>query len=70
VFYSVTVTQDPLRHEIMKKERKPELIELSIKYSLVTQWTSFVAIEERKPGETVSVQPDLAGTLSFQYYYT
>jgi hypothetical protein len=36
---------------VIKREKKADLIQLSIKYDIVTQWTSFVAIEERKPGE-------------------
>jgi len=39
--------KDAIKHEVIKRTKKPELIQLSIKYSIVTQWTSFVAIEER-----------------------
>ncbi|KAL6044894.1 Protein mono-ADP-ribosyltransferase parp4 [Balamuthia mandrillaris] len=46
--------QDKVRHEIIKREKKDGIIELSIRYSLVTQFTSFVAIEKREPGERIA----------------
>ncbi|KAI0229496.1 Protein mono-ADP-ribosyltransferase PARP4 [Lamellibrachia satsuma] len=39
-------------HEIAKKNRKNLILQLSTKYSIVTQFTSFVAIEKREKGET------------------
>ena len=36
---------------MLKRELKDKVIELSIKHSIVTQFTSFVAVEERKDGE-------------------
>jgi len=41
---------------MMKAEMKTKIIELSIDYSIVTQFTSFVAIEEREVW-TVSRNP-------------
>jgi len=46
-------SDDPVEHELLKKQRKKQIIELGCKYSLVTPFTSFVAIEERTPGEPV-----------------
>ncbi|ELR19183.1 ubiquitin domain containing protein [Acanthamoeba castellanii str. Neff] len=43
--------KDALIHEIIKRKRKEEIIKLSTQYSLVTQFTSFVAIEKREAGE-------------------
>jgi len=33
--------EDRVKHEIIKRQRKEKIIELSIQYSLVTQFTSF-----------------------------
>jgi len=38
---------DESENELIKKQNKQDLIELSIKYSVVSSFTSFVAIEER-----------------------
>ncbi|UJR16362.1 hypothetical protein I4U23_003265 [Adineta vaga] len=38
---------DESENELMKKQYKQDLIDLSIKYSVVSSFTSFVAIEER-----------------------
>uniref|UniRef100_A0A8B8EL51 Poly [ADP-ribose] polymerase n=1 Tax=Crassostrea virginica TaxID=6565 RepID=A0A8B8EL51_CRAVI len=40
-----------LDHKVIKQERKPFIIELSKEFGIVTPYTSFVAIEERKEGE-------------------
>ncbi|KAK2175772.1 hypothetical protein NP493_708g00019 [Ridgeia piscesae] len=39
-------------HEVTKKNRKNLILQLSTKYSIVTQFTSFVAVEKREEGET------------------
>lgn len=39
---------DHVKHEIDKKNNKKRIIELSKDYSIVTQFTSFVAVEERE----------------------
>ena len=49
--------QDETENELMKMKYKQDLIELSMKYSVVSSFTSFVAIEERdgqalEPGKT------------------
>jgi poly [ADP-ribose] polymerase len=51
--------KDALLHEIIKRKRKEEIIKLSIQYSLVTQFTSFVAIEKREKGEEVREGPTI-----------
>ncbi|CAF4222507.1 unnamed protein product, partial [Rotaria sp. Silwood2] len=38
---------DECKNELIKKEYKQDLIELSMKYSIVSSFTSFIAIEER-----------------------
>ena len=38
-----------LEHELLQKSRKGDIINLSIQYSIVSKFTSFVAIEERSP---------------------
>ena len=42
---------DESENELIKKQFKQDLIELSMKYSVVSSFTSFVAIEERDSGE-------------------
>ncbi|XP_065065834.1 protein mono-ADP-ribosyltransferase PARP4-like isoform X2 [Rhopilema esculentum] len=46
-----TLSESRTEHEMLKREMKDKVIELSIKHSIVTQFTSFVAVEERKDGE-------------------
>ncbi|XP_065198502.1 protein mono-ADP-ribosyltransferase PARP4-like isoform X2 [Sycon ciliatum] len=54
---------DPLEHELMKRNRKDYIIDISKKHSLVSQFTSFVAIEEREKGEKFdsTTGPSIAG---------
>jgi len=47
-------SENKVEHEIIKRDKKEEIIRLSIQYSLVTQFTSFVAVEKREPGEDLS----------------
>eukprot|EP00062_Callorhinchus_milii_P019744 gi/632974631/ref/XP_007903786.1/ PREDICTED: LOW QUALITY PROTEIN: poly [ADP-ribose] polymerase 4 [Callorhinchus milii] len=47
---------DQSEHEMKKSIQKSYIIELSKEYSIVTQFTSFVAIEERDDQETEGVQ--------------
>ncbi|XP_030850626.1 protein mono-ADP-ribosyltransferase PARP4 isoform X5 [Strongylocentrotus purpuratus] len=46
-----TLDPDKTHHEARKNEQKSYVIDLSKKYSIVTQLTSFVAIETREKGE-------------------
>ena len=46
-----SLNEDRTKHEMLKREMKDKIIKLSIEHSIVTQFTSFVAIEERKDGE-------------------
>lgn len=50
-----------------KKASKTAIIEMSKEYSIVTQFTSFVAIEERDEEEKMKLAqgPDSTGSLSF-----
>jgi hypothetical protein len=41
-------------HKLVKRDRKQDVIQLSIEYQIVTQFTSFVAIEHREKGEDPS----------------
>ena len=41
------LSDNRLKHEVLKMDEKKDVIELSKEYSIVTQFTSFVAIEER-----------------------
>ncbi|KAI6659080.1 Poly polymerase 4 [Oopsacas minuta] len=45
---------DPIQDELKRRERKPKVIEMSKKYCIVTQYTSFVAVEKREKGEVFS----------------
>uniref|UniRef100_A0A6P8R189 Poly [ADP-ribose] polymerase n=1 Tax=Geotrypetes seraphini TaxID=260995 RepID=A0A6P8R189_GEOSA len=49
--------ENEAEHEMKKQELKSLIIELSKEYSIVTQFTSFVAIEER--GSKITPQPDI-----------
>ena len=44
-------SESAVAHDVAKKEGKADIIAFSIKYSLVTEFTSFVAIEKRGDGE-------------------
>ncbi|XP_062507413.1 protein mono-ADP-ribosyltransferase PARP4-like isoform X2 [Corticium candelabrum] len=46
-----TLAADRLEHEIVKHDRKAYIINLSKEYSIVTQFTSFVAVEHRDESE-------------------
>ena len=46
----------PTEHERLKREHKTDIINTSIKYSLVTQFTSFVAVEVRERDEASVVE--------------
>jgi len=45
---------DEVEHGSNKRELKKHIIDLSMKYSIVTQFTSFVAIEERHQHDAVA----------------
>ncbi|XP_041352469.1 protein mono-ADP-ribosyltransferase PARP4-like isoform X2 [Gigantopelta aegis] len=45
------LSSDRTRHEILKMNLKPYIIDLSTEYSIVTQFTSFVAVEKRDEDE-------------------
>ena len=47
------------KHEIMKKKRKNYIIELSVKFSIVTQFTSFIAVEKRDEDEEAAAWPHM-----------
>ena len=42
------LSDDAVEGEVKKKETKADIINLSKQFSIVTQFTSFVAIEERE----------------------
>lgn len=44
---------DKHEHEILKKHLKHDIIDLSIKHCIVTQFTSFIAVEKREANEQV-----------------
>ncbi|XP_070569266.1 protein mono-ADP-ribosyltransferase PARP4-like [Ptychodera flava] len=46
-----TLNVNRTEHEVMKSEQKAYIINISKEYSIVTQFTSFVAIETREPAE-------------------
>ncbi|EFA82859.1 type A von Willebrand factor domain-containing protein [Heterostelium album PN500] len=48
-----------LQHDLIKMNKKQDIIDLSIKYSIVTEFTSFVAIEKREKGEVAKPQPNM-----------
>jgi len=49
--------ENRVQHDIIKRKRKDEVIALSIKYSIVSQFTSFVAIEDRDNDSPTNAPP-------------
>ncbi|XP_067947430.1 protein mono-ADP-ribosyltransferase PARP4-like [Watersipora subatra] len=41
------LSTDSVEHELLKKKQKASIIEMSKEYSIITQFTSFVAVEKR-----------------------
>ncbi|XP_071956345.1 protein mono-ADP-ribosyltransferase PARP4-like isoform X2 [Antedon mediterranea] len=48
-----TLDVDPVEHDIKKEAQKSYIIDLSKEYSIVTQFTSFIAVEERNKTDFV-----------------
>ncbi|EGC32742.1 hypothetical protein DICPUDRAFT_155275 [Dictyostelium purpureum] len=48
-----TYSSNKHEHDLIKMKKKQDVIDLSIKYSIVTEFTSFVAIEKREAGEQI-----------------
>jgi poly [ADP-ribose] polymerase 2/3/4 len=40
-------SRDPLEHRLLKSSKKSEIVELGVRFSLATKFTSFIAIEKR-----------------------
>jgi hypothetical protein len=38
-----------VKHAVVQQSKKEELIKISTAYNVLTQWTSYVAVEERLP---------------------
>ena len=53
------LSSDAVQQEVLKRERKSDVINLSKKFSIVTPYTSFVAIEERVQGEDALEGPSI-----------
>ncbi|KAM3935680.1 protein mono-ADP-ribosyltransferase PARP4-like isoform 3-T3 [Leptodactylus fuscus] len=51
-------------NEMKKQEMKSFIIQLSKEYSLVTQFTSFVAVEKRSAEETIDTEPNILEIVS------
>ncbi|XP_053376593.1 uncharacterized protein LOC123533425 [Mercenaria mercenaria] len=47
-FENGILDDDRVKHQVLKNEKKQYIIDLSKKYSIVTSYTSFVAIEDRQ----------------------
>ena len=45
--------EDPIESDVKKVELKQTIIDLGIQFSLVTPFTSFIAVEERHEGEVI-----------------
>jgi len=54
-----SLDSDRTQHEIVKRDRKSYIINISKEYSIVSQFTSFVAIEEREKVCTESISTTL-----------
>ncbi|KAK3587647.1 hypothetical protein CHS0354_032855 [Potamilus streckersoni] len=57
---------DRILHQMLKSERKQTIIELSKEYSIVTPYTSFVAVEEREEGEEKHDGPSIADLVDLE----
>ncbi|XP_069615189.1 protein mono-ADP-ribosyltransferase PARP4 isoform X2 [Ranitomeya imitator] len=51
-------------NEMKKQEMKSSIIQLSIEYSIVTQFTSFVAVEKRSAEEDIDIEPNVLEIIS------
>ncbi|XP_073518514.1 protein mono-ADP-ribosyltransferase PARP4 isoform X3 [Phyllobates terribilis] len=51
-------------NEMKKQEMKLSIIQLSIEYSIVTQFTSFVAVEKRSAEEEIDIEPNVLEIIS------
>jgi hypothetical protein len=61
LFTSVYFSVDEVDHGAKKRETKQDIIAISKKYSIVTQFTSFVAIEKRHEDDVVAAHiPSIA----------
>ena len=49
------LSKDRAEHEMVKKNRKDYIVNLSIKHGVVTQFTSFIAVEKREKDEAAVV---------------
>eukprot|EP01133_Synstelium_polycarpum_P003432 gene3432-3897_t len=59
--YSDGVYSDSkIAHDLIKIGKKDDIIELSLRYGIVTQFTSFVAVERREKGEVSNMSPEAA----------
>ena len=52
--HRISRSEDEASHQITKSDTKQDIIALSIKYSIVTPFTSFLAIEKRGDDEEQS----------------
>ena len=46
-----SLSDDPVEHAALKRDARAAVIHLSTSYSIVSPYTSFVAVEEREEGE-------------------
>jgi len=51
---SGVLDKEKAEHKLVRRDRKQDVIRLSIQYNIVTQFTSFVAIEHRDKNEDLS----------------
>ncbi len=58
------LSRDRQRHELLKKSRHNHVLALSLRYSVVTKLTSFIAVERREEGEETRTDiPPLEGIM-------
>ncbi|XP_063679343.1 uncharacterized protein LOC134814927 isoform X2 [Bolinopsis microptera] len=58
------MSEDQRLHESQQRKRKDEIISLSLEHSVISPFTSFVAVEERGEGEVVQKTVDVETLLS------
>lgn len=55
--YGVLCEQDKIENDLLKQKLKKKIIELSVKYSITSEYTSFLAIEDRDKDEFTRGKP-------------
>ena len=56
---SGALDEDALAHAVAVRKRQAEVVRLCLRYQLTSEFTSFIAVEHRAPGEEAKANPPL-----------